>query len=76
MPETKPIVDQQTIILRNVARWREEQAAKQAKQAKLTQQAAERGLSLAQFKQAKREKYLLANARATIGQIVAAHKKG
>ena len=78
MPEeksatAKPIVDQHTIIMRNIARWHEEQARKEANRIRFAAQAASRGLTPKQFLELKRGKILLKDGRATIEEIVKAH---
>ena len=75
MPEIKPIEDQTTTIMRNVRRWHEEKARKEANRQKIADQAARRGLTVPQLLAKRRERILLKDGRATIAAIVAAHVK-
>jgi hypothetical protein len=72
--ETQQAEQQATINL-NVARWRLDQATKREKLERDKLEAMRRGLSLSQLKTYRREQYLLRNCRATIQQLVEAHKQ-
>jgi len=74
MPELKPVVDQQTIINRNIARWQEEQKKKAEKREKLAATASARGVSVKQLISDRRQRYLLKSCRATVGEIIQQHK--
>lgn len=65
---------QAATIALNVARWQQEQAAKAQKRQADYAEAARRGLTLSKLKELRREQWQLRNCRATIQEIVKAHK--
>ena len=75
MQDIKPVVDQHTIVMRNVARWQEEQKRKEQKRQKLAADAQRQNLTVPQLLAKRRERVLLQSGRATIASIVAAHVK-
>ena len=73
--QIKPVVDQATIIARNVLRWQQEQEKKKEKREKLAKLASLKGISVPQLLTQRRERWLLKSCRATIGEIVQKHGK-
>jgi len=62
-------------IARNIARWKLEQEHKQQKRQQDLAAAAKRGLSLSGLKELRREEWRKRNCRATLAEIVNAHKQ-